>query len=179
MSTAKPLPRNQSRRPRLHSPARPAAASDAAAAKPAMQLRKLVFTTIDRLQLETHGHTLTACVLSARIVLDKPSRQTRVAECLVSDPTDTVLFTARNNQSAGQGLMQLRKAVNRLYENKAQLNSISMHLGKIRSATDLILRDLQNNPDMWLQVVHILLNSQNLNTEFFSLQDQETTKVKM
>ena len=28
-------------------------------------------------------------------------------------------------------LVQSRKAVNHLYENKAQLNSISMHLGKI------------------------------------------------
>ncbi|GAB2227548.1 hypothetical protein Drorol1_Dr00009371 [Drosera rotundifolia] len=39
-----------------------------------------------------------------------------------------------------------------------------------RSAADLILRELQNNPDMWLQVVHILQNSQNLNTKFFALQ---------
>jgi hypothetical protein len=39
-----------------------------------------------------------------------------------------------------------------------------------RSAADQILRDLQNNPDMWLQVVHILQNSQNLNTKFFALQ---------
>ncbi|KAF5195132.1 Exportin 1a [Thalictrum thalictroides] len=39
-----------------------------------------------------------------------------------------------------------------------------------RSAADQILRELQNNPDMWLQVVHILQNSQNLNTKFFALQ---------
>ncbi|GJM97310.1 hypothetical protein PR202_ga14229 [Eleusine coracana subsp. coracana] len=39
-----------------------------------------------------------------------------------------------------------------------------------RNAADQILRDLQNNPDMWLQVVHILQNSQNLNTKFFALQ---------
>ncbi|KAL8160536.1 hypothetical protein V2J09_002073 [Rumex salicifolius] len=39
-----------------------------------------------------------------------------------------------------------------------------------RSAADQILRDLQNNPDMWLQVVHILQNTQNLNTKFFALQ---------
>ncbi|PUZ69349.1 hypothetical protein GQ55_2G100800 [Panicum hallii var. hallii] len=39
-----------------------------------------------------------------------------------------------------------------------------------RHAADQILRELQNNPDMWLQVVHILQNSQNLNTKFFALQ---------
>ncbi|MCI24577.1 exportin-1-like, partial [Trifolium medium] len=37
-----------------------------------------------------------------------------------------------------------------------------------RSAADSILRDLQNNPDMWLQVMHILQNTQNLNTKFFA-----------
>ncbi|KAM7463572.1 hypothetical protein LguiA_031693 [Lonicera macranthoides] len=39
-----------------------------------------------------------------------------------------------------------------------------------RTAADQILRELQNNPDMWLQVVRILSNSQNLNTKFFALQ---------
>ncbi|KAK7308886.1 hypothetical protein RJT34_05201 [Clitoria ternatea] len=39
-----------------------------------------------------------------------------------------------------------------------------------RTAADQILRDLQNNPDMWLQVMHILQNTQNLNTKFFALQ---------
>ncbi|KAG9133939.1 hypothetical protein Leryth_004637 [Lithospermum erythrorhizon] len=39
-----------------------------------------------------------------------------------------------------------------------------------RASADLILRDLQNNPNMWLQVVHILSNAQNLNTKFFALQ---------
>ncbi|XP_044498366.1 protein EXPORTIN 1A-like isoform X1 [Mangifera indica] len=39
-----------------------------------------------------------------------------------------------------------------------------------RTAADQILRDLQNNPDMWLQVVHILQNTNNLNTKFFALQ---------
>ncbi|CAH1430150.1 unnamed protein product [Lactuca virosa] len=39
-----------------------------------------------------------------------------------------------------------------------------------RTAADHILRELQNNPDMWLQVVHILSNTQSLNTKFFSLQ---------
>ncbi|GJN22595.1 hypothetical protein PR202_gb10175 [Eleusine coracana subsp. coracana] len=43
-----------------------------------------------------------------------------------------------------------------------------------RNAADQILRDLQNNPDMWLQVVHILQNSQNLNTKFFALQVLES-----
>ncbi|XP_073003374.1 protein EXPORTIN 1A-like [Typha latifolia] len=43
-----------------------------------------------------------------------------------------------------------------------------------RSAADQILRDLQNNPDTWLQVVHILQNSQNLNTKFFALQVLES-----
>ncbi|KAK2425786.1 Exportin-1 [Trifolium repens] len=39
-----------------------------------------------------------------------------------------------------------------------------------RTAADQILRELQNNPDMWLQVMHILQNTQNLNTKFFALQ---------
>ena len=39
-----------------------------------------------------------------------------------------------------------------------------------RNAADQILRELQNNPDMWLQVMHILQNTQNLNTKFFALQ---------
>ncbi|XP_021846301.1 protein EXPORTIN 1A isoform X2 [Spinacia oleracea] len=39
-----------------------------------------------------------------------------------------------------------------------------------RAAADQILRELQNNQDMWLQVVHILQTSQNLNTKFFALQ---------
>ncbi|XP_073009328.1 protein EXPORTIN 1A [Typha latifolia] len=43
-----------------------------------------------------------------------------------------------------------------------------------RSTADQILRELQNNPDMWLQVVHILQNSQNLNTKFFALQILES-----
>lgn len=39
-----------------------------------------------------------------------------------------------------------------------------------RAAADQILRDLQSNPDTWLQAVHILQNSKNLNTKFFTLQ---------
>lgn len=39
-----------------------------------------------------------------------------------------------------------------------------------RTAADQVLRELQNNPDTWLQVVHILQNSVNLNTKFFALQ---------
>ncbi|KAJ6837558.1 protein EXPORTIN 1A [Iris pallida] len=39
-----------------------------------------------------------------------------------------------------------------------------------RAAADQILRDLQSNPDTWLQVVHILQQSQNMNTKFFALQ---------
>uniref|UniRef100_A0ACD6A8E8 Uncharacterized protein n=1 Tax=Avena sativa TaxID=4498 RepID=A0ACD6A8E8_AVESA len=51
----------------------------------------------------THGNNLTARVLSARNVLDKPLpnqplRRAQVAECLVGDHTGTVLFTARNKQ---------------------------------------------------------------------------------
>ncbi|KAG4993011.1 hypothetical protein JHK82_029757 [Glycine max] len=39
-----------------------------------------------------------------------------------------------------------------------------------RTAADQILRDLKNNPDTWLQVMHILQNTQSLNTKFFALQ---------
>ncbi|XP_044396108.1 uncharacterized protein [Triticum aestivum] len=41
-------------------------------------------------------------------------------------------------------LVQSRKAVNHLYENKAQLNSISMHLGKI----DAAINSLNNKTHM-------------------------------
>ncbi|KAK4489825.1 hypothetical protein RD792_000469 [Penstemon davidsonii] len=39
-----------------------------------------------------------------------------------------------------------------------------------RTAADHILRDLKNNSDMWLQVVHILSHTQNLKTKYFALQ---------
>ncbi|KAG2333782.1 hypothetical protein Bca52824_004962 [Brassica carinata] len=39
-----------------------------------------------------------------------------------------------------------------------------------RAAADQILRDLQANPDMWLQVVHILQNTKSMDTKFFALQ---------
>nr|GMC58087.1 protein EXPORTIN 1A isoform X2 [Ipomoea batatas] len=40
-----------------------------------------------------------------------------------------------------------------------------------RAAADHILRDLQNNPDMWLQVVqHLIPTHKNLNSKFFALQ---------
>ncbi|KAF0911656.1 hypothetical protein E2562_011660 [Oryza meyeriana var. granulata] len=72
---------------------RPRAPSSAAP-----QLRKPVFTTVDHLRPQTHGHTLTALVLSARTILDNPPPRARLAECLVGDQTGTVLFTARNQQ---------------------------------------------------------------------------------
>ncbi|XP_020157564.1 uncharacterized protein At4g28440 [Aegilops tauschii subsp. strangulata] len=101
MSTAKPRP-TATRGGPAPAATRGAPAPDAPAAptagKPAVQLRKPVFTTIDKLLPQTHGHNLTARVLSARAVLDKPAARTRVAECLVADPTGTVLFTARNGQ---------------------------------------------------------------------------------
>ncbi|KAI4974150.1 hypothetical protein ZWY2020_047430 [Hordeum vulgare] len=85
---APPQPPPTPRRGRLRRPA--------AAAKPAVPLRKPVFTTIDKLKPQTHGHTLTARVLSARVLDARTSL--RLAECLVGDPTGTVLFTARNDQ---------------------------------------------------------------------------------
>ncbi|XP_065854585.1 protein EXPORTIN 1A isoform X2 [Euphorbia lathyris] len=39
-----------------------------------------------------------------------------------------------------------------------------------RAAADRILQELQSNLDMWLQVVHILQHTENLNTKFFALQ---------
>ncbi|CAA7051546.1 unnamed protein product [Microthlaspi erraticum] len=38
------------------------------------------------------------------------------------------------------------------------------------AAADHILRDLQANPDMWLQVVHILQNTKSIDTKLFALQ---------
>ncbi|GJR93399.1 KAT8 regulatory NSL complex subunit 3 [Tanacetum coccineum] len=42
-----------------------------------------------------------------------------------------------------------------------------------RTADDHILRELQNNPYTLLQVVHILSNTANLNTEFFAFQSSK------
>jgi hypothetical protein len=39
-----------------------------------------------------------------------------------------------------------------------------------RAVAERILRQLQENPDTWTQVVTILQNSQNLNTKFYALQ---------
>lgn len=81
-------------RPRAPNPS----PSAPAPARPPQQLRKPVFTTVERLRPQSHGHTLTARVLSARIILDNPPPRARLAECLVGDNTGTVLFTARNQQ---------------------------------------------------------------------------------
>ncbi|KAG2375540.1 Protein EXPORTIN [Vigna angularis] len=56
--------------------------------------------------------------------------------------------------------------------SKEQVDLENGILGSIvnRTAADQILRDLQNNPDTWLQVMHILQNTQSLNTKFFALQ---------
>jgi replication factor A1 len=75
--------------------------SDAAKPQAPAPLRKPVFTTVDKLRPQTHGHTLVARVVSARTILDKPSPhmgRARLAECLVGDQTGTVLFTARRDQ---------------------------------------------------------------------------------
>uniref|UniRef100_A0A0D9WKS0 Single-stranded DNA binding protein Ssb-like OB fold domain-containing protein n=1 Tax=Leersia perrieri TaxID=77586 RepID=A0A0D9WKS0_9ORYZ len=80
-------------RPRAPNPPAPAAAPPAP-----RQLRKPVFTTVEQLRPQTHGHNFTARVLSSRIILDNPPPRARVAECLVGDHTGTVLFTARNQQ---------------------------------------------------------------------------------
>jgi replication factor A1 len=75
--------------------------TDAAKPRAPAALRKPVFTTVDKLRPQTHGHTLVARVITARTILDKPSPhvgRSRLAECLVGDQTGTVLFTARNDQ---------------------------------------------------------------------------------
>ena len=79
-------------------------ARPAAAAAAPVKLRKPVFTTVDKLLPQTHGHNLVVRVLSARTILDKPLpnpalRRAHVAECLVGDHTGTVLVSARNQQS--------------------------------------------------------------------------------
>ncbi|KAL0735703.1 hypothetical protein Bca4012_011913 [Brassica carinata] len=49
-------------------------------------------------------------------------------------------------------------------------SGFTLVLAPYRAAADQILRDLQANPDMWLQVVHILQNTKSLDTKFFALQ---------
>ena len=74
--------------------------------------RKPVFIKVDQLKPGTNGHTLTVKVVSSEpvktnvanrggrssMLLARPSRPTRIAECLVGDETGTILFTARNEQ---------------------------------------------------------------------------------
>ena len=43
-----------------------------------------------------------------------------------------------------------------------------------RAAAERILRQLQEHPDTWTQVVTILQNSQNLNTKFYALQVRDS-----
>lgn len=78
------------------------AQSEQSNAKPG--LRKPVFIKVDQLKPGTSGHTLVVKVLSSNTVLQKGRsvshhlRQTRIAECLISDETGTIVFTARNDQ---------------------------------------------------------------------------------
>uniref|UniRef100_A0A0D9WJP6 Uncharacterized protein n=1 Tax=Leersia perrieri TaxID=77586 RepID=A0A0D9WJP6_9ORYZ len=72
--------------------------SASTSAPPQRRMCKPVFTTVDQLCPQTHGHTLTARVLFSRTILDKPPLRARLAECLVADQTGAVLFTARNQQ---------------------------------------------------------------------------------
>lgn len=73
--------------------------------------RKPVFIKVDQLKPGTSGHTLTVKVVSSNpvksvtnrggrssMLLARPSRPTRIAECLVGDETGTIIFTARNEQ---------------------------------------------------------------------------------
>lgn len=68
-------------------------------------------------------------------------------------------------QALAKEILMSRKAVNRLYENKAQLNSISMHLGE---SVGMLLHSLtcihtchssDIMPDMWNETV----SNQNVN----------------
>ncbi|KAL6606417.1 hypothetical protein ACP70R_042070 [Stipagrostis hirtigluma subsp. patula] len=100
------------------------------AAKAPTPLRKPVFTTVDQLRPQSHGHTLTARVLSARTVLDKASPalgRTRVAECLVGDHTGTILVTARNQQ-----IDLLKPGTTVIFRNA----KIDMFKGTMRLAVD-------------------------------------------
>ncbi|KAF7805964.1 tyrosine aminotransferase-like [Senna tora] len=70
-----------------------------------------MFLMVDQLKPGTSGHTLTVKVVSSKpvksvntrggrssMLLARPSRPTRIAECLVGDETGTIIFTARNGQ---------------------------------------------------------------------------------
>lgn len=63
-------------------------------------------------------------------------------------------------------------SINITFSLRWHLFSFSLYCWQ-RAAADQILRELQSNPDTWLQAVHILQNSQNLNTKFFTLQVRE------
>ncbi|KAI4333929.1 hypothetical protein L6164_018678 [Bauhinia variegata] len=102
--------------------------------------RKPVFIKVDQLKPGTAGHTLVVKVVSSKpvktvsnrggrssMLLARPSRPSRIAECLVGDETGTIIFTARNEQvdimSAGATVI-LRNA------------KIDMFKGSMRLAVD-------------------------------------------
>lgn len=87
--------------------------------------------------------------------------------CTLSDAmdqffhTDLLLFPMLTSpQSLAKEIVQSRRTVNRLYENKAQLNSISMHLGESVGKFYLIFI-------CWL--MSILLNTNGLSQEKFQI----------
>lgn len=102
-----------------------------AAANPA--LRKPVFVKVDQLRPGTSGHTLTAKVMSAKLVLQKSRpdgnqvRQVRIAECLVGDETGVIVFTARNEQ-----VDLMKEGVTVILRNA----KIDMFKGSMRLAVD-------------------------------------------
>ena len=79
-------------------------AEDSAAASAAI-LAKPTFVKVSQLRPATSGHTLTAKVVSSKIVLNRARQEgsairgLRIAECIVGDETGVIVFTARNEQS--------------------------------------------------------------------------------
>jgi len=60
-----------------------------------------VFTQIEHLRPDTHGHNVTVKVVSQKIVVEKArldGTKIRVAECVTGDATGTLILTARNQQ---------------------------------------------------------------------------------
>nr|ACN26066.1 unknown [Zea mays] len=68
----------------------------------------------------------------------------------------------RNDMGSAKELVRSRRAVNRLYENKAQLNSVSMHLGEI-VATARTVGHLSKSTEV-MKIVNNLMKAPELAT---------------
>ncbi|KFK31658.1 hypothetical protein AALP_AA6G141800 [Arabis alpina] len=89
---------------RRSNPREPKVAADAKATSEIVQKKKPVFVKVDELKPGTMFHNLTVKIVESNPVKAairkgaRSVRPSRIAECLISDETGCILFTARNEQ---------------------------------------------------------------------------------